>query len=243
QYNVATAVNAHQLLPKKWNLNIPFSYSVAEEKITPEYDPNDPDIRLQTKMDEAQTEQERRQIKDRAIEYTKRTSINFIAETNQLSPSQKQHIYEIENITPSHSFNEVQQHNYEVELMLDQQASSSLDYSFGFKPWNIEPFKKAENFKKNKYLKLFSDFNLNLLPTSLTFRSNVLRQYNQQKYRMIDVEGIEIQPLYRRNYFFNYNYGVNFNLTKNLTLNYTASNNNVVRNFMDENRYVDNSLG
>src|SRR5690606_25442426 len=86
-------------------------------------------------------------------------------------------------------------------------------------------------------------FNLNLLPTNLTFRSNVLRQYNQQKYRMIDVEGIEIQPLYRRNYFFNYNYGVNFNLTKNLTLNYTASNNNVVRNFMDENRYVDNSLG
>src|SRR5690606_17868619 len=33
------------------------------------------------------------------------------------------------------------------------------------------------------------------------------------------------------------------NLTKNLTLNYTASNNNVVRNFMDENRSVDNSLG
>ncbi|SEH89558.1 protein involved in gliding motility SprA [Paenimyroides aquimaris] len=243
QYNVATAVNAHQLLPKKWNLNIPFSYSVAEEKITPEYDPNDPDIRLQTKMDEAQTEQERRQIKDRAIEYTKRTSINFIGVNKQRSPNQKQHFYDIENITLSHSFNEVQQHNYEVERMLDQQASSSLDYSFGFKPWNIEPFKKAENFKKNKYLKLFSDFNLNLLPTSLTFRSNVLRQYNQQKYRMIDVEGIEIQPLYRRNYFFNYNYGVNFNLTKNLTLNYTASNNNVVRNFMDENRYVDNSLG
>src|SRR5690554_7601568 len=60
---------------------------------------------------------------------------------------------------------------------------------------------------------------------------------------MIDVEGIEIQPLYRRNYFFNYNYRLNFNLTKNLTLNYMASNNNVVRNYYDDEMFVDNSLG
>ena len=243
QYNVTTAVNAHQVLPKKWNLNIPFSYSIAEEKITPEYDPNDPDVRLETKLNEALSEQERKQIKERAIEYTKRTSINFIGVNKQRSPNQKQRFYDVENLTLSHSFNQVQQHNFEVERMLDQQARSSLVYSYGFKPWNLEPFKKAENLKKNRYLKLFTDFNLNLLPTNITFQSDVLRQYNQQKYRMIDVEGIEIQPLYRRNYFFNYNYGVSFNLSRNLTVNYTASNNNVVRNFYDENDYVDNSLG
>lgn len=242
QYNVTTAVNAHQVLPKKWNLNIPFSYSVAEEKITPEYDPNDPDVRLQTKMDEALSTEERNQVKSRAIEYTKRTSINFIGVNKQRDQNQKQRFYDVENITLSHSFNQVEQHNFEVEQMLDQQASSSLHYSYSFKPWNLEPFKAAEGLKKNRYLKLLTDFNLNLLPTNVNFQSNVLRQYNQQKYRMIDVEGIEIQPLYRRNYFFNYNYGVNFNLTKSLTINYSASNNNVVRNFMDENRFVDNSL-
>lgn len=242
-YNVTTAVNAHQVLPKKWNLNIPFSYSVAEEKITPEYDPNDPDVRLKTKIDEAQSADERKQIKDRAIEYTKRTSINFIGVNKQRSPNQKQRFYDVENLTLSHSFNQVEQHNFEVEQMLDQQSRSSVDYAYSFKPWNIEPFKKAENLKKNRYLKLLTDFNLNLLPTNVTFHSDVLRQYNQQKYRMIDVEGIEIQPLYRRNYFFNYNYGLNFNLTKSLSVVYKASNNNVVRNFMDENRFVDNSLG
>ncbi|WCM41735.1 cell surface protein SprA [Flavobacterium sp. CBA20B-1] len=242
QYNVTTAVNAHQVLPKKWNLNIPFSYSVSEEKITPEYDPNDPDIRLETKMDDAQSAEERKLIKDRAIEYTKRTSINFIGVNKQRGQNQKQHFYDVENLTLSHSFNEVQQHNFEIDRLLDQQARSSLVYAYSFKPWNIEPFKKAENFKKSKYFKLLSDFNINLLPTNVTFKSDVLRQYNQQKYRMIDVEGIEIQPLYRRNYFFNYNYGVSFNLTKSLVVNYTASNNNVVRNYMDVNRNVDNSL-
>ncbi len=241
-YNVTTAVNAHQVLPKNWKLNIPFSYSVSEEKITPEYDPNDPDIRLKTKIDDAQSAEERKLIKDRAIEYTKRTSINFIGVNKQRGQNQKQHFYDIENITLSHSFNEVQQHNFEIDRLLDQQARSSLNYAYVFKPWSIEPFKKAENFKKKKYFKLFSDFNLNILPNSLTFQSDILRQYNQQKFRMIDVDGIEIQPLYRRNYFFNYNYGVSFNFTKNLAVNYTANNNNVVRNFMDENRNVDNSL-
>ena len=243
QYNVTTAVNAHQVLPKKWNLNIPFSYSISEEKITPEYDPNDPDIRLKVKMDDARSESERKQIKSRAIEYTKRTSVNFVGVNKQRGEGKKERFYDIENVTLSHTFNEVQQHNFEVENMLDQQARSSLDYSYAFKPWNLEPFKKADGLKKIKYFNLLTDFNLNLLPTNVTFQSNVLRQYNQQKYRMIDVEGIEIQPLYRRNYFFNYNYGVNFNLTKNLSLNYTASNNNVVRNYYDEQMYVDNSQG
>nr|WP_220458674.1 MULTISPECIES: cell surface protein SprA [unclassified Flavobacterium] len=243
QYNVTTAVNAHQVLPKKWNLNIPFSYSISEEKITPEYDPNDPDIRLKVKMDEARSEDERKQIKNRAIEYTKRTSVNFVGVNKQRGQNQKERFYDIENLTLSHTFNEVQQHNYEVENMLDQQARSSLVYSYGFKPWNLEPFKKSEGLNKNKYLKLLTDFNLNVLPTNVTFQSDVLRQYNQQKYRMIDVEGIEIQPLYRRNYFFNYNYGLNFNLTKNLSVTYTASNNNVVRNYYDSEMYVDNSLG
>jgi len=243
QYNVTTAVNAHQVLPKKWNLNIPFSYSVSEEKITPEYDPNDPDIRLKIKMDDAQSEQERKEIKNRAIEYTKRTSVNFVGVNKQRGDGKKERFYDVENLTLSHTFNEVQQHNYEVELMLDQQARSSVDYSYGFKPWNIEPFKKAEKLKKNKYLTLLTDFNLNVLPTSVTFHSDVLRQYNQQKYRMIDVEGIEIQPLYRRNYFFNYNYALNFNLSKSLSVNYMASNNNVVRNYYDDEMFVDNSLG
>jgi len=243
QYNITTAVNAHQILPKNWKLNIPFSYSISEEKITPEYDPNDPDIRLQVKLDDAQSDQERKQIKDRAIEYTKRTSINFVGVNKQRGENKKERFYDIENLTLSHTFNEVEQHNFEIEKMLDQQARSSVDYSYAFKPWEVEPFKKAESLKKSRYLKILTDFNLNLLPTNVTFHSDVLRQFNQQKYRMIDVEGIEIQPLYRRNYFFNYNYRLNFNLTKNLTLNYMASNNNVVRNYYDDEMFVDNSLG
>src|SRR5690606_18877922 len=138
-----------------------------------------------------QSDQERKQIKDRAIEYTKRTSINFVGVNKQRGENKKERFYDIENLTLSHTFNEVEQHNFEIEKMLDQQARSSVDYSYAFKPWEVEPFKKAESLKKSRYLKILTDFNLNLLPTNVTFHSDVLRQFNQQKYRMIDVEGID----------------------------------------------------
>lgn len=243
QYNVTTAIAADKLLPKKWNLNIPVSYSITEETITPEYDPNNPDVRLKTAMDMAATSEERKEIKERSIDYTKRTSINFIGVKKNRAEDQKERFYDIENFTLSHSYDRTQQHNFEVESMVDQQARSSVDYNFGFKPWNVEPFKKATDLKKNKYFKWLTDFNVNLLPTNVTFNSNVLRQHNEQKYRLVDVRGIEVSPLYRRNYFYNYNYGLNFQLTKSINATYMVSNNNVVRNYIDENNRVNNSNG
>lgn len=89
--------------------------------------------------------------------------------------------------------------------------------------------------KKSQYWKMLSDFNFNYLPSTISFSSNIVRQYNKQSYRDVDIQGIGLTPLYRRNYMFNYQYGFNYNLTKALKINYTASTNNIVRNYLDEN--------
>src|SRR5690606_8889234 len=78
QYDIVTNVSLGKLLPKKWNINIPFNYGVGEEIITPEYDPFQQDIRLEQLMDLTEDEAERDYLKERAIDYTKRKSINFI---------------------------------------------------------------------------------------------------------------------------------------------------------------------
>ena len=44
-----------------------------------------------------------------------------------------------------------------------------------------------------------------------------------------------MDPLYRRNFAFNYQYGFNYNLTKSLKINYTASSNNIVKSYLNEN--------
>ena len=241
QYNVVTNLSLGKLLPKKWGINLPFNYAVGEEIITPEYDPFNQDIRLDQLLDNTADASERRNIENRAIDYTKRKSINFIGVKKERAPEQKQHFYDPENLTLSYSYNQVDRHNYEIENFIDQQVNTAADYTFAFQPKPIEPFKKTKFMKKSSYWKMLSDFNFNYLPSNISFSSNINRQYNEQQFRLVDVEGIGLEKLYRRNFLFNYQYGFNYNLTKSLKLNFTASSNNIVRNYLDENNNPDNT--
>lgn len=241
QYNLVTNFSLGKLLPKKWGINLPFNYAVGEETITPEYDPYNQDIRLEQLLSNTSSAAERENIRERAIDYTKRTSINFIGVKKERSPEQKQHIYDPENLTLSYSYNEVEKHNYEIENYIDQQVNTSVDYTYAFKPKSIEPFKQNKFFKKSSYWKLLSDFNLNYFPSSISFSSNIIRQYNRQQFRQVDVEGIPIDPLFRRNYMFNYQYGFNYNITKSLKVNFTAASHNIVRSYLNEDNIPDNS--
>ena len=241
QYNIVTNLSLGKLLPKRWGLNLPFNYAIGEEFITPKYDPFNQDIELKVLVDNTSGESERSNILNRAIDYTKRRSINFIGVKRQRSEKQKPHFYDYENVTLSHSFNEVERHNFEIQSFTDQQVNTTADYTFAFQPVPLEPFKKVKAFSKSNYWQLLKDFNFNYLPSSISFSSNIIRQYNKQQFRLVDVQGIGLDALYRRNYLFNYQYGFNFNLTKSLKLNFNATSNNVVRNYLDANNNPDNS--
>ncbi|NRT14001.1 cell surface protein SprA [Flavobacterium sp. 28A] len=235
QYNIVTNINLGKLLPVKWGVNLPFNYAVGEEIITPQYDPFNQDIKLQQLLDETTDADTRANFKNRAIDYTKRSSINFIGVRKQRSPEAKPHVYDVENFTFSQSYNEVERHDFEIENYQDQQTNSSVDYAYTFQSKPVEPFKNTKFMKKSSYWKMLSDFNFNYLPSNITFNSNINRQFNKQQFRQVEnVEGIGLDPLYRRNFSFNYQYGFNFNLTKSLKLGYTASSSNIVKNYLNE---------
>lgn len=235
QYNIVTNLSLGKLLPPKWKINLPFNYAIGEEIITPEYDPFNRDIKLKQLLDNTTDAAERDNINTRAIDYTKRKSINFIGVRKERGETQKQHIYDPENLTFSQSFNQVDHHDFEIEEFSDLQSNTSVEYAFSFQPKPVEPFKKNKFMKKSSYWKLLSDFNFNYLPSNITFNTNINRQYNKQQFRQVDVAGIGLDALYRRNFAFNYQYGFNFNLTKSLKINYIASSGNIVKNYMDEN--------
>ena len=234
QYNIVTNVNLGKLLPQKWQINLPFNYAIGEETITPQYDPFNQDIKLKQLLENTADQKERDNIERRAVDYTKRKSINFIGVRKDRGAEQKQHVYDPENFTFSQSINEVQRHDFEIEDYVDQQVNTSVDYAYTFKTKPIEPFGKTKFMKKSNYWKLLRDFNFNYLPSNITFNTNINRQYNRQQFRQVDVEGIGLDPLYRRNFAFNYQYGFNYNLTKALKLNYTASSSNIVKNYLNE---------
>ena len=241
QYNIITNLSLGKLLPKKWGVNLPFNYAVGEEIVTPEYDPFNQDIRLTQLLANTPNSAERNNITNRAIDFTKRKSINFIGVKKERAPAQKQHMYDPENLTLSYSYNQVEKHNYEIENYMDQQVTTTVDYTFSFQNKPVEPLKKSKFLKKSSYWKMLSDFNFNYLPASISFSSNIVRQYNKQQFRQVDVAGIGLDPLFRRNYMFNYQYGFNYNITKALKVNFTAASHNIVRNYIDSNNVPDNS--
>ena len=100
QYNIVTNINLGKLLPNRWGINLPFNYSVGEETIKPEYDPFYSDIKLKELLKNTDDADTRANYKNRAIDYTKRTSINFIGVRKQRSAEQKPHVYDPENFNP-----------------------------------------------------------------------------------------------------------------------------------------------
>jgi cell surface protein SprA len=237
QYNIVTNLNLGKLLPKKWGINLPFNFSTGEEIITPEYDPFNQDIKLDQLITVTENQAKKDNIRERAIEYTKTKSINFIGVRKDRGAEQKPKIYDPENLTFNYSFNETKRHDFEIREFVDQQVRTGVDYNYSFQPKLVEPLKKNEFLKKSSYWKLLSDFNFNYLPSNVNFSTNIVRQYNRQQFRQVEVESEENLPLdalYRRNYLFDYQYGFNYSLTKTLKLNYTAATSNIVRNYLDE---------
>ena len=238
QYDFVTNMNIGQLLPKKWSLEIPFNYGQSEALITPEYDQQYKDLKLQSRLDAAETSLDRERVKSQSEDYTKRKSINFIGVRKQRTGAMEPRLYDVENLTMNYSYNEMKHRDFEIENSLDQNVRVGANYSFSFKPLKIEPFKKNDSIFTNKYWKLIKDFNFNLLPSSLAVNSDFIRQFNSQKFRDagLGAGNISVDELIRRNYTFDFQYTINYELTDGLRLNFTAANNNIVRNYFIEDK-------
>ncbi len=89
QYNIVTNLKFRKINAKKWGINFPFNYAVGEETITPQYDPFNQDIELKQLLDITDDATERENIEKRAIDYTKRKSINFIGVKKEKNPEKK----------------------------------------------------------------------------------------------------------------------------------------------------------
>ncbi|WP_180272348.1 T9SS outer membrane translocon Sov/SprA [Maribacter sp. 4U21] len=236
-YDVVTNINVGQLLPKKWGIQLPFNYGISEQIITPEFDPVYDDLKLDDLIDAAPDEEAAEEIREQAEDYTKRTSINLIGVRKDRGEEAEENFYDIENFTFNYSYNETEHRDFEIAELRDQNVNTGFVYNHSFDPVEVAPFAKKDSLFNGKYWKWLKDLNLNLLPASISLNSNINRQFNAQRFRDVREEGVDrldLPELQQRNYLFNWQYAVNYNLTKSLRLNLTASNNNIVRNYFEE---------
>jgi cell surface protein SprA len=245
EYDVVTNFNLGQMLPKKWGIQLPFNYGRSEKLITPQFDPEYQDVELQTRLDNEDNSERREQILGQSVDYTKRQSINFIGVRKERTGEGKQKAYDIENVTLSASYNQIDHNDFEIEDALDQNVRLGATYGYNFTPKTFEPFKKNDSIFTGKYWQFLKDINLNYLPTSIAVNSNILRQHNEQKFRELNLEdgNLGLPVLYQRNYLFDWDYAINYNLTKSFRFNFTTSNNRIVTNYINDGGFADNQIG
>ena len=84
------------------------------------------------------------------------------------------------------------------------------------------------------------EINFNPIPNNIEITSNINRDFSSQRFRQVYMEGIDsglqlpLPDLQLRNYLFEWSYSISHNLTRSLRFNFTASNNNIVRNFFEK---------
>lgn len=236
-YDVVTNLNMGQLLPKKWRIQLPFNFGVSEQMITPEFDPVYDDLKLQDRIDAATTQENKDQILEQAQDYTKRTSINLIGVRKNRGEEADENFYDIENFTFNYSYNETNHRDFEIANLEEQNVTTGFVYNHSFKPVTVAPFAKKDSLFTGAYWKWLKELNLNLLPSTVTVNSNINRSFNQQQFRDVlepGVDALDLPLLQQRNYLFNWQYALNYTLTKSLRLNIQASNNNIVRNYFNQ---------
>ena len=234
-YTIVTNFNLGQLLPQKWGVQLPFNFGFSEELITPKYDEEFQDIELDTRLENETNSARRDEIQEQSENYTKRKSINFIGVRKDRTGDAKPRVYDIENFTFSYSYNQIDHRDFEIEESLDQNVRVGGTYNYNFQSKTIEPFKKNDSIFRSKYWQFLKDLNFNYLPSNISVGSNYVRQYNEQKFRELNLpeNSIGVPILYQRNFLFDWQYTINYNLTKSLRFNFTSSNNRVVKNYID----------
>ena len=240
QYDLVTNINLGKLMPEKWGLQIPLNLNIGETFITPEYDPFYQDILFQDRLDNSIRNSQRDSINDQAIDYTLRKSISLIGVRKNKTGNKPTRFFSPENFDFSYAYNELYHQDYEIKNQTDKNLQLGVNYGHSFKQLEINPFRKISGLNGKLYWQWLKELNFNLIPSNIEITSNINRSFSSQRFRQVYMEGVDaarqipLPNLQLRNYLFDWSYTLSHNLTRSLRFNFTASNNNIVRNFFEK---------
>ncbi|MBH1960874.1 MAG: cell surface protein SprA [Flavobacteriia bacterium] len=218
-FNVNTTVNVDKFLPEKAGMKIPVNYSYTQTIEDPKYNPLDNDVTFEEAPN-------RDQLKKVARTYTQQRSIGVVnMRKERMNPNKKPKFYDVENLSLTTVYNDDYYRDVYTKKNYRQYLRGYVDYNYNFKPWVLRPFNKlvSDTAKSYKYLRFIKEVNFNPVPTRLSFRTEIDRNYNELEFRNIEAilngnTGQDFDVIRNRNFYFGWQYGLGFNFTKSLKL-------------------------
>ena len=229
QWDVATDLNLGRFFPESAGVRVPMHIDYAQTIATPEYDPLNPDVKLQQELNTYDNPREADSLRNEVEDYTDRFNVNFVnVRKDRVGAKKKPQFYDIENFSVSYAYTLVNMRNIDIQYDKQKTQSGGLAYNYNVTPKNIKPFQNV-NFLSNKAFKLIKDFNFYYLPKQFGFHTDMLKEYGEQLLRNKSEGIVLLRPTYAKKWDWNRSYDLKFDLSTSLSVQFRAISNNFIR--------------
>ena len=219
EWSVTTNFDLGKFFPEKWRMNLPLYYSYSWQKISPKYNPFDTDMLLKDALDECETQAERDSLSNLTETIVK--SKNFsLSNWKSTYTSPKPMPFDPSNFSFSYSYSQRYKTGETTVYENDENWKFNMSYQYSpkFKTW--EPFKNLKG--KSKWLDIIKAQNLNYLPQSITFNTDITRNYYEFQERDID-GGTRLPVTFSEQFLWNRQFTLSWDIFKALKMQYTSA--------------------
>ncbi len=222
QYDLSTNLQMGKFFKQESGVNLPVFASYSKAIVNPEYNPLDPDIPLKEAIDDAQTEAEKDSIIRNSRDLVERKAF-AITNVRMNKAGTKKKFYSLSNWSTSFSLNDMSSKNPNLDYYNTRKVRGNLSYNFNTRPKNIQPLKSVK-WLSSDWLRLVKEFNFNITPSKVSWRTDMDRYYMEKQVRNLSNPGYIVDPTFKKDFMWNRYFDLNFDLTKNLRFNFSNTN-------------------
>ena len=227
QYDAATNLELGKLLPKSFGIRIPMYAGISNSYSRPEYDPYDLDVKLNDKLNALPDTLSRKDYLAQVQDFNSIKSLNFTnVRKERVAQNPKVRPWDIENWSATFAYTENFKSSPTISMDELKSYKGGLGYNFATQPKYISPFEKMIK-PTSKYLRIVRDFNFNLVPSRVSFRTDVNRLFGQLVLRDVYGDAL-IDTSYNKDFDWNRFYDFRWDLAKSLKFDFSAVTNSQI---------------
>ncbi len=228
EYGVSSALALDRFFPEKWGLKIPMYVNYDTRRVTPHFNPLDPDTPLETTLSTLGNAEERTRYQRLTEDITTRRGLNFSnVRKIKVGTGGPNHFYDIENFGFTYAYNDTRRSNITTGEYTQEQYRGGIAYSYSPQQVVLEPFKRFAGLERPT-LYWLKDFNISPLPTLIAIRTEVDRSLIRTQLRNADLTTNGIPAQVEKYFLFNRFYDLSWNLTRSLVVNYRSVANSII---------------
>lgn len=250
-FNVSTDLQLGKFV-ENTGLKIPMHVDYGQNKVTPLYNPYDPDIKLKDALAAMNSDEERAEFTSTIYDYTRQKNINFMnvrkervtkkrnEEEGGKGKNERENPRDPNRTLGGGRGNMPKVRFYDIEnFNLSFAYSETVQENTDIKSYMVKTYrgglgynyaaspKPVEPFAKAKWaskpaMQIFKDINFYYAPKAITFNTEMYRYYSEREMRNKSGGIINIIPTYSKQWDWTRNYQVRYDLTKALTFDYSA---------------------